>query len=93
MVLPHRRFASPMIFYHIRHCCLAEVCRISRDKDADSIWENVQPAVMDGKVDSLLFDFPETEAIRNRIFDGNNYSFSVVNRAVTVCYAEIYTDT
>uniref|UniRef100_A0A915D4U2 NUP160 middle TPR domain-containing protein n=1 Tax=Ditylenchus dipsaci TaxID=166011 RepID=A0A915D4U2_9BILA len=46
----------------------------------DGVWEEVQSAGTDTKMNSLLFKFSETEAVKNR----NNYSFSVVNRAVQI---------
>lgn len=49
-----------------------------------SVWEDVQPALAHNKVDNLLFKFAESEAVKNRVFDGNNYSFFVVTRAVQV---------
>uniref|UniRef100_A0A914GWM9 Uncharacterized protein n=1 Tax=Globodera rostochiensis TaxID=31243 RepID=A0A914GWM9_GLORO len=49
------------------------------------MWESVRPATVGGTaVDSLLFKYPDLEAMRNRIFDGNSYAFDVVVRAVQV---------
>ncbi|KAF7637423.1 hypothetical protein Mgra_00003167 [Meloidogyne graminicola] len=47
-------------------------------------WESVRPACSSCLSDNRLFKYPNSEGIRNRIFDGNNYSFDVVNRAVQV---------
>jgi hypothetical protein len=47
-------------------------------------WESIRPASSSCFADNRLFKFPNSEGIRNRIFDGNNYSFDVVSRAVQV---------
>uniref|UniRef100_A0A1I8B7X5 ER membrane protein complex subunit 1 n=1 Tax=Meloidogyne hapla TaxID=6305 RepID=A0A1I8B7X5_MELHA len=47
-------------------------------------WENVRPACSSCTADNRLFKYPNSEGIRNRIFDGNNYSFDVVSRAVQI---------
>jgi hypothetical protein len=53
-----------------------------------TLWESIRPAVASNAMENLLFNYQDFESIRNRIFDGNNYSFDVVNRAVQVYLAE-----
>lgn len=48
------------------------------------LWEDVQSATSATAMDSFLFNYADFEAVKNRIFDCNNYSFDVVNRAVQV---------
>jgi len=48
------------------------------------VWESVRPASSSCTADNRLFKYQNSEGIKNRIFDGNNYSFDVVSRAVQV---------
>jgi hypothetical protein len=59
-------------------------CEFVDSPDAKFNWELVRPATTSGAIDNLLFKYPDSEGIRNKIFDSNNYSFDVVNRAVQV---------
>lgn len=45
-------------------------------------WESVQPATANMLLDLLHFKQIDSQIIRHRIFDGNAYSFDVVNRAL-----------
>ncbi|KAL3095032.1 hypothetical protein niasHS_006383 [Heterodera schachtii] len=52
---------------------------------SSTMWEGVRAATSSGTaVDSLLFHYPDLEAVRTRIFDGNSYAFDVVVRAVQI---------
>jgi len=50
----------------------------------NQVWESVRPASSSCTADNRLFKYQNSEGIKNRIFDGNNYSFDVVSRAVQV---------
>ena len=55
-----------------------------KDDFTQSLWENIESESMNGRFDSSLVNFPLVDAIRNRIFDGNCFSFSIVMRAIQV---------
>ncbi|KAI6192894.1 hypothetical protein M3Y99_01908000 [Aphelenchoides fujianensis] len=51
-----------------------------------SSWDAVDPGMPDPVFDKLLFADLAAKSIKQRIFDGNTYSFEIVQRAVqTVC--------
>uniref|UniRef100_A0A914L7G2 Nuclear pore complex protein Nup160 homolog n=2 Tax=Meloidogyne incognita group TaxID=654580 RepID=A0A914L7G2_MELIC len=50
----------------------------------NQVWESVRPASSSCTADNRLFKYQNSEGIKNRIFDGNNYSFDVVSRAVQI---------
>ena len=50
------------------------------------LWENVRPANYASLVDNVFFEYSNAEAVKDRILDGNNFTFEVVNRAVQVTF-------
>uniref|UniRef100_A0A914CBT9 Nuclear pore complex protein Nup160 n=1 Tax=Acrobeloides nanus TaxID=290746 RepID=A0A914CBT9_9BILA len=59
-------------------------CSLSLLNDNPHEWIRVRPAVPDSSMDDILFHSTAIEAIRHRIFNGDDYSFDAVQRAVHI---------
>ncbi|KAI6179396.1 BMA-NPP-6, isoform e [Aphelenchoides besseyi] len=61
-------------------------CTVDLNGLNSSTWDAIDPGMPDPIFDKLLFAETTTKSIKQRVFDGDTYSFEVVLRAVqTVC--------
>lgn len=62
------------------------LCQIFRKGTTESDWKVADPAVPNAVMDKLVFENMTVESVKQRIFDGDTYSFETVQRAVqTIC--------
>ncbi|KAI6182204.1 BMA-NPP-6, isoform e [Aphelenchoides bicaudatus] len=66
--------------YLLRHCAL------ELNGTSESEWKVADPAVPNSILDSLVFESMTVESVKQRIFDGDTYSFEIVQRSIqTIC--------
>ena len=59
---------------------------VFRNGTTESEWKIADPAVPNAVMDKLIFENLTIESVKQRIFDGDTYSFETVQRAVqTIC--------